>query len=105
VSNSVANLGVLTATNGTLTLVTTPVNNASSTSRARAPGTLSVTRDWRTARPSTSRPGSSQWRDADQSRQRHGHNLGAVNTLLVNQGRVVLGGSTIIFNRARPAAA
>ena len=89
VSPLLVNNGQLIATNGTLTLATAPVNNGSIT----VPGTLSVTPAWANGGGvNVVAGGSVSGGNLTNTASGSLTNFGAINTLVVNQGRSVLGG-------------
>ena len=94
VSNLLYNAGYLTATNGTLTLTTAPINNNLITvAGGAAPGTLSVTPDWSNATYVVVAAGAATSGGAlTNLASGTVTNFGAMNTLVVNRGRVVLNG-------------
>ncbi|HXI83200.1 MAG TPA: hypothetical protein VNL17_03820, partial [Verrucomicrobiae bacterium] len=92
ISNLVVNLGTITAVNGTLVLATGPVQNA--IVNVAGSGILSVTPAWtNNGTISIAAGGATTGGNLTNLASGTVTNFGTVNTLLVNQGRVVLGGT------------
>ncbi|MGD1017975.1 MAG: autotransporter-associated beta strand repeat-containing protein [Verrucomicrobiia bacterium] len=97
------NNGLLTVTNGTLTLSIAPQQNGLvNVADGGAPGTLSVTPAWNNnGTVSIASGGAVTGGNFTNLSSGTVTNLGAINTLLVNQGSVVLGGSVSNFQQAK----